>query len=140
MSQRLSSDAACLLPTPDWASDHEHDGINTRGHEHVHRAAIINQHSAIRTVGVKHNQDMAHAYLIHCGPSTSSGVAPPALTVCVRNPMWLSLCGWWRSSPAPSTSAGVLRQRTTSNYKDVRLDRKLLLYTELCMNNLTLVL
>ena len=29
---------------------------------------------------------------------------------------------------------------SAANYKGVRLDRKLLLYTELCMNNLTLVL
>ena len=28
------------------------------------------------------------------------------LTVCVRNPKWLSLCGWRRSSPAPSAGAG----------------------------------
>ena len=43
-------------------------------------------------------ESLSSAYPVAADPSTKASTADiPALTVCVRNPKWLSLCGWRRS-------------------------------------------
>ena len=44
--------------------------------------------------------------------TTASTADMHALTVCVRNPKWLSLCGWRRSSPAPSADAAAINDNS----------------------------
>ena len=33
----------CIAADTDWTCDHEHDGVNTGGHDQVHRVAINQQ-------------------------------------------------------------------------------------------------
>ena len=71
------------VPRPDWTCDHEHDGVNTGGHDQAHCAAINQQYQQYQQSAIRCRRNAESRIIIAIAQyqdvctSSRRGLAPP---------------------------------------------------------------